>query len=253
MKQDVYIKGVRIDNVTFGEAVSIIKKFIEERRPRYVVTPNVDHIIIAQRDGEFKKIYDEASLVLADGMPILWAAKFLGRPLKEKISGSDFFPRLCEVAAKEGYRLFFLGGNPEDINRAKEILEQKYHGLRVVGTHSPPFGFEKDRDEERKAIDIIKEKNPDILFVALGAPKQEKWIYKHSKEINAPVSIGIGASFSFIAGRIKRAPRWMQTSGLEWLWRLMMEPKRLWRRYLVDDMKFFWLILKQKLEKRDGD
>lgn len=247
--KNVIISTIKIDNLTFGEAISSIQELIKNKIPSYVVTPNIDHIMITLRDKEFKKIYESASLSLADGMPILWAAKFLKTPLKEKISGSDLFVKLCKIAAEKEYRLFFLGGKPGSASKAAELLGGRYPKIQIVGIYSPQFGFEQNEAENKKIVKMIKDSKPDILFVALGAPKQEKWIYKYKDEYNAPLSIGIGAAFEFFAGVVKRAPKWMQNAGLEWFWRLMMEPKRLWKRYLVDDMKFFWLIFKQKLRQ----
>lgn len=248
MAEAITIVNTKIDNTTLDEAISTIIGWIENHdTPRYVVTSNVDHIVKLQNDNEFKKIYQDADLVLADGMPLVWAAKFLGTPLYEKVSGSDLFIKLCEIASRRKFRLFFLGGSPGDAEKAKEVLVRQNPGLLVEGVYCPPFGFEKDEQERKKIVELIKAANPDILFVGLGAPKQEKWIYEHYQKTRVPVSIGIGISFSFAAGTIKRAPVWMQKVGLEWLWRLIMEPRRLWKRYLVDDMMFFWLVLKQKL------
>lgn len=235
--------------MSMNEVVGVIKNFIDNKEQGYVVTPNIDHVVKLQNDKEFLEIYKNASLVLSDGMPILWAAKFLGSPLKEKISGSDLFLKLCESAAENGYRLFFLGGRPGAALKAAEILKLKYPNIKIVGTYSPPFGFEKDENENNKIVRMIKDAAPDILFVGLGAPKQEKWIYGHKDKYMVPISMGIGISFEFTAGIVKRAPLFMQKLGFEWFWRLMMEPKRLWKRYLVDDMKFFWLVLKEKLKK----
>ena len=243
----VYISGVWIDNLTALDAVEMIKSRIAERIPSYIVTPNADHIVRLQRDPEFREAYKNASLTIADGMPILWAAKFLGTPLKEKISGSDLFPKICAVAAKQGYKLFFLGGRRGAAIGAAEVLKIKYPNIQIVGTYSPPVGFEKDAEEDNKIATMIKASNPDILFVGLGAPKQEKWIFSHYTRLGVPVSIGIGAAFEFISGIVKRAPVWMQKIGLEWFWRLIMEPRRLWKRYLIDDMNFFWLVLKGKI------
>ena len=248
MAETVTITGTKIDNITSDEAISTIIEWIENcDTPRYVLTPNVDHIVRLQHDNEFKKIYENADLVLADGMPLVWAAKFLGTPLYEKVSGSDLFIKLCETAARRKFRLFFLGGNPGDAEKAKEILVRQNPGLVVEGYYCPPFGFETDEQERKKIVELIKAANPDILFVGLGAPKQEKWIYEHYQKIRVPVTMGIGISFSFAAGTIKRAPVWIQKAGLEWFWRMMMEPKRLWKRYLIDDMKFFGSVLKRKL------
>ena len=245
--REINILGIEIDNISYGEALARICELIKTGEVVYVVAPNVDHVIKLQSDAEFRRIYENASLVLADGMPLLWAARFLGTPLKGKISGSDLFPELCAFAAEKGYKLFFLGGRPGAALKAAEVLRAKHPGIQIVGIYSPPFGFENDVAENRKIIQMIRDAKPDILFVGLGAPKQEKWIFSHYKELNVPISIGIGVSFEFVSGMVRRAPLWMQRIGLEWFWRLMMEPRRLWKRYLVDDMKFLYLVLKQKL------
>ncbi len=245
----INICNAEIDDVSMREALRIIKDSIKEREEGYVLTPNVDHLMMLQKDEEFRHIYQGASLVCADGMPLLWGARFLGTPLKEKVSGSDLFVRLCKIAAEKGYGLFFLGGRPGSALKAADMLSSAYKNIRITGVYSPPFGFEDDHCENEKILAMIRKAQPDILFVGLGAPKQEKWIYRHYRELKVPVSIGIGATFEFTAGVVKRAPLWMQKSGLEWLWRLAMEPGRLWKRYLIRDVKFFWLLLKQKIGK----
>lgn len=248
--EQVTIFDIRIDNVTLEEACNQILGFVENgEMHKYVVTPNVDHIIKIQRDKEFHHIYKNASLVLADGMPLVWAAKLLKKPLKEKVSGSDLFPVLCEKAARRNMRIFFLGGQEGVAQKAAEVLKRKYPEINIVGIYSPPFGFEKDEVENRKIINMINDTKPDILFVGLGAPKQEKWIYHHLKEINVPVSLGIGAAFDFVAGTKKRAPVWMQKAGLEWFWRFCLEPRRLFKRYFIDDVKFIYLFLRELLLK----
>ncbi|WP_236058665.1 WecB/TagA/CpsF family glycosyltransferase [Planococcus glaciei] len=216
---------------------------------QYVVTPNVDHIMKLQTDRKFLKIYESASLVLADGQPIIWAARYLNKPLKEKVSGSDLFPLVCGMAAREKLKVFFLGGQEGVAEEAARRLKAKYTELNVAGIYSPPFGFEKNVEENEKIIKLIVDAQPDILFVGLGAPKQEKWIYENLEKIRVPVSLGIGASFDFEAGIIQRAPAWMQKSGLEWFWRFSQEPKRLFRRYFVDDSKFLILLMKEKRKK----
>ena len=242
----VVLCGITISNLVISDVEDKIDGLISRRNsPALIVTPNIDHIIKLQEDAEFREVYKHADLVLADGMPLLWAASFLGKPLKEKISGSDLFPKLCEVAAQKRWRLFFLGGREGAADKAAEVLTRRYPGLNVAGTYCPSFGFEKDDAENKKIVGLIRAVKPDILFVGLGAPKQEKWIYRHKDQYQVPVSIGIGVSFEFVAGMVKRAPVWMQKAGLEWFWRLMMEPGRLWKRYLIDDMYFFLLIVKQ--------
>lgn len=239
--------GVRIHNLTMSEAVERIEWLVSERRPAYVVTPNVDHLVRFQSDAEFRDAYRDAALALPDGFPLLWAARFLGRPLKEKISGSDLAPAQCRDMARRGRRLFFLGGRPGAADRARRRLERQYPGIRIVGTYCPPYGFERDPRENAGIVRRIRETSPDVVFLGLGTPKQEKWMHRHYREAGSPVMIGVGATIDFMAGVVRRAPFFMQRSGLEWLWRLALEPRRLWRRYLVEDPRFFWILLKHKL------
>lgn len=238
--------GVSIDSLTMEEVLDRMEELIHDRRPSYVVTPNVDVLVQLQKDTEFKRIYEGASLVLPDGMPLLWAGMFLRTPFKEKVSGSDLFVRFCERAAKKGYKVYFMGAMPGVAAKAAEVLERRFPGLRVVGTHSPSFGFEKKDAESEEVARKIREASPDVLFIGLGSPKQEKWTDRFKDKHGAPVSVMVGISFDYVAGTVKRAPVWMQNTGLEWSFRLLIEPKRLWKRYLVDDPKYFWYVLKQK-------
>ncbi|MDY6822646.1 MAG: WecB/TagA/CpsF family glycosyltransferase [Thermodesulfobacteriota bacterium] len=243
----IKISNIYIDNLTLKDAIKKIELFLVEKQNKIVVTPNADHIVQLQNDKLFCEIYKSADLILADGMPLIWASKFLNTPLKEKISGSDLFPELCRVSAIKGYKLFFMGGREGAAQLSSEKFKSIYPNIKIIGTYCPPYGFENNPAENEKILNIIKGVEPDILFVGLGAPKQEKWIYKYKDQYQVPVSIGIGGSFEFEAGLVERAPKWMQYNGLEWLWRLLKEPKRLWKRYLVDDMKFFYLVLNQKM------
>lgn len=234
--------NTKIDNLTMEESLDEIDKLIKKKNPSYVVTPNVDHIVKLEEDKEFQEVYENANLILTDGMPLIWISKIKKTPIKEKVSGSDLFPKVCELAAKKGYRLFLLGAAEGVADTAARNLEQKYDGLNVVGTYSPSYGFEKNEDEIKHIINIVREANPDILAVGLGAPKQEKFIYKYKDELNVPISLAIGASIDFEAGNINRAPKWVQKIGMEWFFRLCKEPKRMFRRYLVDDIKILKLI-----------
>lgn len=242
----LHICGVWVDNVTMEKTLDYMSEFIQDGLAHYIVTPNVDHIVLARQDAEFAEAYQRADLVIPDGMPLIWASKILGQPLAERVTGSDLLPRACEMAALKGYKLFFLGSTPASASKAIQSLKERYHRLQIAGSYSPPFGFEKDEFENQKAIAIVKQAAPHLLFVALGTPKQEKWIYKHSKLLQVPVSVGIGAGLDFIAGIQKRAPKWMQDVGLEWFWRLCLDPKRLWKRY-ARDTKFFYYLLLQKM------
>lgn len=236
--------NTEIDNLTMEEALDAVDFLIQQDKNAYVVTPNVDHIVQLEAGGELCEVYKYADLILTDGKPLLWISKWYGTPIKEKISGSDLFPRLCELAAKKNYRMYFLGAAEGVAAKAAENLMNKYSGLQVVGTYSPPFGFEKDEAEMDKIKRQIRDVSPHILIVGLGCPKQELFILHHKDELNVPVSLGLGASLDFEAGNIKRAPKWMSDHGLEWLYRIVQDPKRLAKRYLVDDRKIFGMAIR---------
>lgn len=238
--------NTEVDNLTMSEALTEINNLILQNKNAYVVTPNVDHIVQLDRGGELTEVYRNADLILTDGKPLIWISKWYRTPIKEKISGSDLFPKVCELAAKKGYRMFFLGAAEGVAAKAAENLAARYLGLRVVGTYSPPFGFEKNEAEMEKIKKLIKEAAPHILVVGLGCPKQELFIFHHKDELGVPLSLGLGASLDFEAGNIKRAPKWMADHGLEWLYRITQDPKRLAKRYLVDDTKILKLAVKYK-------
>lgn len=240
------LMNTEIDNLTMDETLDAIDSLIKEDNCSYVVTPNVDHIVQLEKDEELKRVYENASLILTDGKPLIWISNWYKTPIKEKISGSDLFPRVCDLAAKKGYTMYLLGAAEGVADKAAKNLMNKYKGLNIVGTYSPPFGFEKDKLELKKIERQIQEVHPDILIVGLGCPKQEKYMYHHCKELDVPISFGLGASIGFEAGNIKRAPRWMSEHGLEWLYRITQDPKRLAKRYLVDDMKIIRIARKYR-------
>ena len=238
--------SIKIDNVTMEEAIERIFQLIDMNKNSYVVTPNVDHLVKLEEDKEFQDVYRDADLVLTDGMPLIWISKLIKSPIKEKVSGSDIFPKVCSRAAKEGKTLFLLGAAEGVAQKAAEKLTEKYKGLEIVGVYSPSYGFEKKQDEIDKIIDMVKKAKPDILAVGLGAPKQEKFIYKYRDRLGVPISLAIGASIDFEAGNVKRAPKWMQKSGLEWFYRICKEPSRMIKRYLVDDIKILKIVMKYR-------
>lgn len=236
--------NTHIDNVSMSEAISIIDKLIEKKECSYVVTPNLDHIVIMETDKEFAEIYDNADLVVTDGKPLIWISKLLGTPIKEKISGSDLFPKMCQMCSKKGYSVFILGAAEGVADRAAANLKKRYEGLQIVGTYSPPMGFEKNEAELSKIKELIIQAKPDVLAVSLGSPKGEKFVYKHLEEYNVPLGISIGATIDFEAGNVKRAPKWMSDHGLEWLFRITQDPKRLIKRYWNDAVKIIPIIRK---------
>lgn len=235
-----------VDNLTMDEALTEIDNLICQRQKSYVVTPNLDHIIVIEEDSVFKEVYDNASLVLTDGVPLLWIAKYYGTPLKEKVSGSDIFPKMCELSSKKGYKVYILGAKEGVADKAACRLMDKYPGLQVVGTYSPPIGFEENETMVDDIINMINETNADILAVALGSPKGEKFIYKVKDRICVSLSISIGATIDFEAGRVKRAPRWMSNIGLEWLYRVFQDPVRLSKRYWKDARMIIPIMKKYK-------
>lgn len=235
-----------IDNLTMAETLNEIDKLIQKKNCSYVVTPNVDHIVRLEKDEELQKVYKNASLILTDGKPLIWISKWYKTPIKEKISGSDLFPRVCQLAANKNYTMYLLGAAEGVADTAARNLMKKYPGLNIVGTYSPPFGFEKNEQEMNKIKTQIQDIHPDILIVGLGCPKQEKFMYYHCKELGVPISFGLGASIDFEAGNIKRAPKWMSNHGLEWLYRFSKEPKRLFKRYFVDDLKIISVARKYR-------
>ena len=220
--------------------------FVDSAQNAYVVTPNVDHIIQLERGGELAEAYKEADLIITDGKPLIWISKLYKTPIKEKISGSDLFPRLCDLAAKKGYRMFFLGAAEGVAEKAAANMEKRFPGLQVVGTYSPPIGFEENKTEMQRIRSMIKDAAPHVLIVALGCPKQELFILHNKDELCVPLSLGLGASLDFEAGNIKRAPKWMANCGLERLHRMIQDPQRLIKRYLIDDLKVFRLIFKYR-------
>lgn len=236
--------NTHLDNITMNEAVDRIDELISKRQCSYVVTPNLDHIVIMETDKEFANIYINAALIVADGKPLIWISKLLGTPIKEKISGSDLFPQMCEMSARKGYSIFILGAAEGIADKAAENLKKKNPDLNISGTYSPSFGFEKNNEELIKIAEIVKKANPDILAVSLGSPKGEKFIYRHLKEYGVSLGISIGATIDFEAENVKRAPKWMADHGLEWLFRISQDPKRLIKRYWNDAVKIIPIIRK---------
>ena len=233
-----------IDSLTMQEAVDEAENLIQKLGSSYIVTPNLDHIVMLETDKEFAEIYSNADLILADGKPLIWISKLLKKPIKEKISGSDFFPRMCNMRADKGYSIFILGAAEGVADKAAENLCNKFNGLKIAGTYSPPFGFEKDEKELEKINSIVKGAFPDVLAVSLGSPKGEKFLYRHLAEYEVSLGISIGATIDFEAGNVKRAPKWMSEIGLEWLFRITQEPKRLIKRYWNDAVKIIPIIRK---------
>jgi N-acetylglucosaminyldiphosphoundecaprenol N-acetyl-beta-D-mannosaminyltransferase len=242
----VNICGVEIDKYSFAEAVAGMLNHAKlSKPPEYVVTPNAHHIVMLQKDADFRKVYQQARWVVPDGVSLLWAARFLSMPLSGRVNGTDLLESLCAMSANLGLKVFFLGGRPAAAQKAAAVLQQRHPTLEI-NTYCPPYGFHTDPQEQERISAAIRAAAPDLLFVGLGAPKQELWIANHYQALNVPVSLGIGVSFELVSGMVTRAPQWMQNVGLEWFFRLLMEPRRLWQRYLLGNIIFMGLVLKQK-------
>ena len=233
-------------DIRVSETVEAIEQMIAADKKSYVVAINVDVVMKIEADPYLKKIVDDADMVLVDGKPLVWISKLHEKPLKAKISGSDLVPLLCEISAKKGYSIFIIGGKDGIAAQARQRLEQKLPGIRIAGTYAPPFGFENDQEELDKINRMISEAHPDLLIACFGCPKQEKWIYENIEKYDAKVSVCAGATVDFLAGNVKRAPKWMSEHGLEWFYRFLQEPRRMFRRYFVDDMKIIGLIKKYR-------
>lgn len=240
-----------IDPLTLAGAVDAVEALVEQGQGGVVVTPNVDHVVIAERDEGFRAAYAAADLALADGMPIVWASRLLGAPLPEKVSGSDLVLPLLARAAARGWRVFLLGAGPGVAEAAAERLRRELR-VEVVGTAAPMVSAAPGAPDPEgdRAVEEIRAARPQLVLVAFGAPKQERWMHARRAALAPSVLLGVGASLDFLAGRVRRAPRWMSRGGLEWLWRLAREPRRLSRRYLVEDPRFLAVLWRTARERR---
>lgn len=247
----IRIGALWIDAVTFSGALDRIAALVDRGCGGAVFTPNVDHVVLADDDARFRDAYQRASLALPDGAPIPWAARLLGTPIPEKVSGSDLVIPLARLAAARGWRVFLLGGAPMVAERVAERLARDF-GVAVVGRESPMIDASGIGETDEAILRRIRAARPHLLLVALGAPKQELWIDRHRQALGAVVSVAVGASLDFLAGHVPRAPRWMSRAGLEWLYRLAREPRRLWRRYLVRDPRFLLIVARTARLPRAG-
>ena len=231
-----------IDNLTFAEAKEKVDELIREDGYHYVVTPNSDIVVKMQDDSELKRICDNADLILTDGQIVVKISKYLGNPIKERVCMTDFVWHVFDLAVENGYKVFLFGGKEEVLEKATENIKKRVPELQIVDSYSPPFGFENDEKKLEAANERIRKSGADILIVFLGCPKQEKFIVQNKDKYQVPISITMGGCVDFIAGGVKRAPVWMQRAGLEWFFRFLQEPKRMWKRYFVDDMRIFKMV-----------
>lgn len=242
MPKDLQILGVGIDRVTIADAAARLETFVSAGGSHQVVTVNLDFLRQAQRNARFQSVLNGAALAVADGAPLVWASRLAGTPLPARVTGVELVELAAALAARHGWSIYLLGAAPGVAAAAATALQRRYAGLRIAGTYSPPFGPFSTEEGERMVGEIAAAR-PAFLFVAFGAPRQDLWIHEHLQALGVPVCMGVGGTFDIVAGRIPRAPRWMQRAGLEWLYRLRQEPRRLWRRYLLNDLPLFVKLL----------
>ena len=233
-----------IDNLTASEAKNAVDSLIQAGGNHYVVTPNSDIVVKMQDDTELKEISDKADLILTDGQIVVKLSRYLGNPIKERVCMTDFVWDVFDLAIEKDYKVFLFGGKEDVLSKATENIKKRLPELNIVDSYSPPFGFEKNEEMLEEANRRIKDSDADILIVFLGCPKQEKFIYQNKDKYQVPISITMGGCVDFMAGKVKRAPIWMQNIGLEWFYRFLQEPKRMFRRYFVDDIRIFELARK---------
>jgi len=244
--------GVAVDCLTESQAVDLLAIQSKQGMGSFVVTVNLDHLRRCRKDPEYRNLVSEADVVVADGMPLVWASRMQGgNQIPERVAGSTMMFSLCDRAAEDGLSIFLLGGYPEGVaQEAGEALVVRYPGLKIAGTYCPPFGFEHDTDMMEEISAMLRSASPDIVYVALGSPKQEVLIRTMRGVLPQAIWIGIGISLSFATGEVQRAPVLLQRLGLEWLHRLFQEPKRLFRRYIVDGIPFAAFLFLDALWKR---
>lgn len=253
--QQIKLFGMTIDSVDMQQAVARVLEWIEsgDRQLRYVVTPNVNHAIMFQDHEGLRAAYADASLVIADGMPLVLAARWLGRDLPDRVAGSDLAPAVIAKAGMgRGIRVFLLGGAEGVAERAAAVIDAQFGTSRVVGCYAPPLGFEHDAAECEKILKRVNEATPDLLLIGLGAPKQELWVHRFRRDLRVPAALCIGATIDFIAGNKPRAPDWMRRTGVEWIHRVVTEPRRLAGRYARDGMLLPGLFLREWWQARQS-
>jgi N-acetylglucosaminyldiphosphoundecaprenol N-acetyl-beta-D-mannosaminyltransferase len=217
-------------------------------QPAYAIAANAQHIVLLDRNLRLREVYDRADLVVPDGISLLLAARLHGRFLQERVTGVDMFQTLCGLATESNLGVFLLGGRLGSADLTAEALKRRFPTLRI-NTYCPPLGFESTTAGLEKTAQAVRAAKPDLLFVAFGAPKQEYWIYEHGLQLSVPMCLGVGGAFEMVAGVVRRAPRWIQNLGCEWLYRLCLEPRRMWRRYLIGNLEFAAIIARQRIRR----
>lgn len=245
------VLGVKVSAVQIPDVIAIMEQWIaDSNRTHYVAVTGMHGVTESQDDAGFKAILEEADLVVPDGMPLVWLGRWRGFPLKRRVYGPELMETFCRDTRGK-YRHFFYGGAPGVADHLAQT-ERDRHGIRIAGTYCPPFRPLTD-EEKNQAIAAIEAAKPDVLWVGLSTPKQERWMHEYRDKLRVPVLLGVGAAFDLNTGRLKQAPRWMRENGLEWLFRLLAEPKRLWRRYVVQGSRFAWNVCLELMALRAFD
>ncbi len=246
MLKKVNILGVGVNNIVLSGAVEALEHFIAEGGRHYVCVSNVHTVMMCQSDEEYRRIHNQAAMVTPDGRPLGWMQTWRGFPQRERVYGPDLMLLACEYGLPRGWKHYFYGGKEGVPEKLRDTLTARFPGLQVVGCYSPPFRA-LSPEEDAAEVKMINESGADLVWVGLGAPKQELWMGRHAGRITAPVMLGVGAAFDFHTGTVKQAPKWMQRRGLEWLFRLIVEPRRMWRRYIYNNPMFLILCACQLL------
>jgi N-acetylglucosaminyldiphosphoundecaprenol N-acetyl-beta-D-mannosaminyltransferase len=242
MTARITLMGCQVDNLTMEETLGRIEGFIQSGRPHQHVVVNVDKLVKASRDPALRSIINECALVNADGMPVVWASRLLGKALKERVAGIDLFEALMARAGDKGWRVFLLGAREEVVRAVKDTYERRYPQLQICGYRN---GYWNGEQEEAQVAAQVRDSRADLLFVAISSPKKEQFLGRWQAGMKIPFAMGVGGTFDVAIGKVKRAPRWMQDWGLEWFYRFLQEPRRMFRRYFIDDMAFIWLFIKE--------
>jgi N-acetylglucosaminyldiphosphoundecaprenol N-acetyl-beta-D-mannosaminyltransferase len=242
MSERITLMGCAIDNLSMEETLQTVEGFIRTGQPHQHVVVNVDKLVKASRDPGLRQIINDCALINVDGMPVVWASRLLGKPLKERVAGVDLFEALMARAGEKGWRVFLLGAREEVVSRVASTYGRKYPRLVLAGYRN---GYWKGESEEAQVVEQIRDARPDLLFVAISSPKKEQFLGRYQADMKVPFAMGVGGTFDVAIGRVRRAPVWMQKSGLEWFYRFLQEPRRMFRRYFIEDMAFLRLFVKE--------
>ncbi len=242
--QRTNILGVGVSAINMQQALDQMVCWIEQRGRVYIVVAPVHTVMESQFSADYRQLLNQADMITPDGMPLVFLSRWLGQPHVRRVYGPDVMLNFSRLSADRGFRHFYYGGAEGIPDLLAETLTAKFPGLQVVGTYSPPFR-PLTLEEDQAIIDMINAANPDVVWIGLGCPKQDIWMAQHRDKLNAPILIGVGAAFDFLSGQKSQAPRWMMRYSLEWLYRLLQEPRRLWRRYLLCNPLFILLVLLQ--------